>query len=138
METFDYPFHTIGDEYPESSTVVRFGRGYSFASQPKGPDQILFHLNLTGFCWWTEFVTGNIDRTIFPQLNAGHIQDFYESHRLYEPFAYQHPTRGLSTVRFAKPLPSFKSIKDAVIERLDYGIRGHSVEPFQIDLILLP
>lgn len=137
MRIFDYPYHTISDEYPESSTIVRFGRGYSFASKPKGPDQIMFHLKMQGFAWWAD-PFGNIDRQVFSQQNAGHIQDFYEYHRMYEPFSYKHPTRGWVTVRFQKPLPAFTSIAKAVIEAADYGMRGHCVESFQVDLILLP
>lgn len=137
MQRFRYRYHTVGDEYPESSTIVRFGRGYSFASKPKGPDQIIFHLEVNGLCWWVDDLL-NVDRTVMPHVNAGHLQDFYEAHRLYEPFEYEHPTRGVVTVRFSKPLPAFKSIKEAIVERPDIGRRGHSVEPVQIDLILQP
>lgn len=135
---FDYPYHTVSDEYPESSSVIRFGNGYSFASKPKGPDQLLFHLQMLGFAWWTRQGSTDIDRTVLAQVNAAHLQDFYEARRMYTPFTYQHPTRGLVTVRFAKPVPPFKSIKDAVIERSDIMRRGHTIEPFQIDLISLP
>lgn len=138
MADFDYPYHTISDEYPESSSVIRFGNGYSFASKPKGPDQMLFHLNMIGFAWWVYSGATEIDRTVLPQINAAHLQDFYEARRMYTPFSYQHPTRGVVTVRFARPLPAFKSVRDAVIDRPDVNRRGHVIEPFQIDLILLP
>lgn len=137
MDTFDFPFHTIGDEYPESSTKVRFGRGYEFASKPKGPDQLIFHLTVSPLFWWLD-QTLNIDRSSNARGNAGALQDFYEAHLMYEPFLYQHPTRGLLTVRFHKPLPPFKSIKEAVSEDPDKGLRGHQIEPVNIDFILQP
>jgi hypothetical protein len=137
MKRFGYRYHTVGDEYPESSQVIKFGKGYSFASKPRGPDQIIFHLEVQGLCWWTN-VLNVIDRTTFPNTNAAHLQDFYEFHRLYEPFEYVHPSRGLVTVRFSKPLPAFRGIKAAIVERPDLGRRGHAIEPVQIDLVLLP
>lgn len=137
MGRFGYHFHTVGDEYPESSQVIKFGNGYSFASKPRGPDQLIFHLEINGLCWWMN-VLNMIDRTILPDTNAAHLQDFYETHRLYEPFEYVHPSRGLVIVRFAKPIPVFRNIKEAVVERSDLGRRGHAIEPVQIDLVLQP
>jgi len=134
-QTFSYPFYTIGDQYPESSTNVRFGRGYSFASKPDGPDQLIFQLDMQGFAWWVNSARV-INRTINPEINAGHIQDFYEFHRMFQPFFFNHPTRGQVTVRFNKPLPRFKSIPEAVI--VQNGFRGHRIESFPIELILLP
>lgn len=137
MDTFDFPFHTVGDEYPESSTIVRFGKGYSFASKPKGPDQIVFHLTINPLYWWIDDL-GNINRTVNGKGNAATLQDFYEAHGQYQPFLYQHPTRGLVTVRFHKPLPPYRSIKEAVTEDTVLGLRGHQIEPVAVDLILQP
>lgn len=137
MDTFDFPYHTVGDEYPESSTLVRFGSGYQFASKPKGPDQIIFHLAITGLFWWIDR-DGNIDWASNPLGNAGLLQKFYEGHRMYAPFLYNHPTRGIVTVRFHKPLPPFRSMKDAVSVDDERGLRGHQIETVNVDLILQP
>ncbi len=137
MDTFDFPYHTIGDEYPESSTLVRFGRGYQFASKPNGPDQIIFHLVLSPLFWWLD-ADNNVDWTANPRGNAGTLQKFYETQRLYNKFYYPHPTRGTVVVRFHKPIPPFRSIKDAVSSDTETGLRGHQIEPVNVDLILQP
>lgn len=137
MDLFYFPYHTIGDEYPESSSIVRFGNGYMYASKPTGPDQLIFHLTITPLFWWMT-QQGEIDWTANAWGNAGVLQKFYEAHRLYEPFQYNHPTRGLCTVRFSKPLLPFRSIKEAVTEDGEKELRGHQIEPVAVDLILLP
>lgn len=110
MQTFDFPFHLVEDQYPESSTTIQFGGGYQFATKPKGPDQITFKLTFKGM-WFFERSPGVVDRDRDPQINMALMQDFYEAHRLYEPFYYPHPRRGLVTVRFSKPLQIPKGVE---------------------------
>lgn len=110
MQTFDFPFHTVSDEYPTSSTVIQFGGGYQFATKPNGPDQLTFKLAFEAM-WFFERSPGVVDRDREPQINMALMQDFYEAHRLYEKFYYPHPTRGLVVVRFAKPLQIPKGVK---------------------------
>lgn len=127
METFDFPFHTVEDEYPASSTTMKFGGGYQFASKPTGPDQITFKLNFKAM-WFYEGPPGTVDATSNPKINMQKLIEFYEAHRLYEPFEYPHPRRGTLTVRFAKPL-----------KVPDYVEKGRGqLQPFSVDLILLP
>ena len=118
METFDFPFHTVSDEYPVSSTTIKLGGGYQFASKPRGPDQILFKLSFKAM-WFG---------TLNAQIDMQAMIDFYEAHRLYEPFEYEHPTRGLVVVRFSKPLVVPKGIEGG----------GGQTEPVSIELILQP
>ncbi|MBN9551300.1 MAG: hypothetical protein J0H31_21145 [Alphaproteobacteria bacterium] len=97
MQTFDFPFHLVEDQYPQSSTVIQFGGGYQFATKPNGPDQITFKLTFKAM-WFYERSPGVVDRD-------------YEAHRLYEPFYYPHARRGLVVVRFAKPLQIPKGVE---------------------------
>lgn len=138
MRTLDFPYHSVGDEYPESSTLIRFGGGYSFATKPKGPDQITFHLNFEAMFWWINIINRSIDRTFNSQINCASLQDFYEYHRMYELFTYNHPSRGQTAVRFAKPLPPFKSMPDKITYNRLANRAGHQIEPFTVDLIMQP
>jgi len=127
MQTFDFPYHRVQDTYPTSSTVVQFGGGYQFATKPRGPDQIIFKLHYKAM-WFYERGPGAVDRMINPKINMQRLIDFYEAHRLYEPFLYPHPTRGLVTVRFSKPLDVPKGIE---------GGNGQT-ESFQLEFTLQP
>lgn len=137
MTTFDFPYHVPTDEYPQSGYNVSFGRGYSFASAPRGPDQLIFHLQFEGMFFW--YNTSNVlDAAVRPELNVRRLQMFYEARRMYETFDYQHPIRGLVAVRFNKPMPQLKPMKHMVILDQASGARGHQVESFQIDLVMQP
>ncbi|ESY35771.1 hypothetical protein NKK48_01575 [Mesorhizobium sp. C386A] len=127
MQTFDFPFHLVEDTYPSSSTVIQFGGGYQFATKPRGPDQIGFKLSFKAM-WFYERAPGVVDPDLNPQLNMKRMIDFYEAHRLYEPFYYPHPIRGLLVVRFSKPLQVPKGVE-----------RGNGqTEQLNIELILQP
>ncbi|RUU74357.1 hypothetical protein [Mesorhizobium sp. M7A.F.Ca.MR.362.00.0.0] len=110
MQTFDFPYHLVEDTYPSSSTVIQFGGGYQFATKPRGPDQIGFKLSFKAM-WFFERSPGVVDHDREPQRNMQCMQNFYEAHRLYEPFYYPHPRRGLVKVRFAKPLQVPKGVE---------------------------
>lgn len=134
MQTFEFPFHTLEVEYPESSAKVRYGRGYEFASRPRGPDQITYKLHFRGMWFFTELdgfpplgATTRLDYHKHPQINMALLEKFYQEHRLYEPFWYPHPSEGLIRVRFKEPL-KYKVAEDG---------RG-MVEEFTITLISQP
>jgi hypothetical protein len=126
METYNFPYFVLEDKYPESSAKLSLGGGYEFASKPKAPDQISFMLHYDTMVF-IESVPGTLDLVSNPMLNMGTLRAFYETHRLYEPFLFEHPILGEVTVRFARPL-SYKLRK---------GGRG-SVEPFTVELLLQP
>ncbi len=124
---FDFPYHVCSDQYPESSTRVRFGQGYEFASLPQGPDQMTYRLQFPAM-WFYEASQGVLDITENSTRNAGKLQAFYESVRLYDVFNYPHPSRGMVPVRFKKPLPELVGIP---------GGNGQ-VSPFEVELIEQP
>lgn len=103
METFPFPYYELTTEYPESSTPVKFGRGYEFVSAPEGPEQITYRLKFPGL-WWLKNAQGALDATINPERNMKALEEFYERHLLYRKFLFNHPYRGLIEVRFSQPL----------------------------------
>ena len=128
MDTFDFPYHTVEFEYPDSSGILKFGRGWEFASKPKGPDQRIFILNFNTMVYYlASGPGGGYNLTKNAQYNAGALEKFYQDHRQYEPFKYPHPGEGNITVRFKDPL------------KLKLKVAGlGTVEPFQIRLTELP
>jgi hypothetical protein len=103
METFDFPYFTWTVRYPESSTKVKFGRGYEFASKPKGPDQVTYILHFKTMEFFLN-VAGNVSTTIQPKINMAKLEAFYNAHKMYEKFLINIPGKGNLTVRFVKPL----------------------------------
>lgn len=126
VATFNFPLHTLETEYPESGQRVRMGRGYEFATRPRGPDQTVFTLTFKAM-WFFFLTNGSVDRAKFPTRNMQLLDDFYQLHRLYEPFVYPHDILGNVNVRFKEPLR---------YKVLEAG-RGQT-EPFSVKFILQP
>lgn len=126
METFDFPNFTWTVRYPESSVKVKFGRGYEFASKPKGPDQVIYVLHFKAMKF---FLTsgGNISIAKYPQINMQVLENFYNSMKMYEKFILPIPGKGDIVVRFAKPL-EYKIMEGGA------GL----VEPFQLEFLSQP
>lgn len=126
METFDFPLHTLSAKYPESSAKMTFGRGYEFASKPKGPDQVTYTLAFRGMFFFLN-PDGSFDTTTRPTINMAALEAFYVRHRLYEKFIYPHPALGDLVVRFDNPIEY----------KIQENGRG-AVEPFTISLLTQP
>jgi hypothetical protein len=126
-QTFNFPYHEVQDEYPESSARLKFGGGYEFASKPTAPDQVVFVLTFPGM-WYYENPPGTVNTATNATRNMGALQAFYEAHRLYEKFDYPHPRRGTVSVRFEKPLKTPRVIPKA----------NGLCEPFEVRLIMQP
>jgi hypothetical protein len=125
---FNFPYHVCSDEYPESSTRVRFGQGYEFASRPSGPEQRVFILNFPAMWFYESTTPGVLDTVTNAERNAGTLQQFYETMQLWQTFDYPHPTRGVVPVRFQKPLPPLKGVP----------LGNGKTEPFEVRLIEEP
>lgn len=132
--TFDFPYHQLVDVFPESGQNIQFGRGYSFASAPLGPDQMTFKLKFEAMFYWFD-ASRAPSTTAEPSMNLNRLVEFYETHRMYEPFTYVHDLRGSRTVRFLKPLPELVPMKNKIIWDSTRTYRGHQVEPFEVLLI---
>jgi hypothetical protein len=126
METFDFPLFTWTVRYPESSSKVKFGRGYEFASKPKGPDQVTYILHFKTMKFF-ESAPGVVSTTVQPKINIARLEEFYLRHKLYEKFILPLPGKGNLTVRFAKPL--------------DYKVAENgqgTVDSFQLEFLTQP
>ncbi|WP_454287264.1 hypothetical protein [Rhizobium arsenicireducens] len=125
METFNFPYFSWSVRYPDSSAKVSFGRGYEFASKPKGPDQVTYTLAFKTMMFFT--TAGVVSTTINPEFNIARLEAFYKTHRLYEKFILPLPAHGDLTVRFAKPLEY----------KLTPGGQG-TVDAFTLEMLLQP
>ncbi|PZP71764.1 hypothetical protein [Methylorubrum populi] len=144
LERFNFPFHSPNDEYPGGSTI-KFGRGYRFAAQPPGPDEIITHLAFPAMFVLNVNAGDAPHRTALPTFNIFALQDFYERHRMFKPFLYPHASRGEVIVRFDKPLIMPKAIKTSpgevgAIQDQETGVvyRAHQVEPFELQMLIQP
>ncbi len=135
--TFDFPYHTPSDVYPESSSGIKFGRGYTFASEPNGPDQMIFRLHFEAMFTWIS-AAGTPTNAVKPQLSTICLQEFYESVRMSIPFNYVHWRRGTTLCRFNKPLPPFPPVKNKTSYDIASKARGHQVEAFDQELMMMP
>lgn len=126
MEVFNFPFHVPKKKFPENSAIVNFGRGYQFASEPKGPPQIIYTLSFRTMVWFTT-PFGTINTNLNPRLNMSQLEEFYSKHQMFKKFIYPSLTDGDVVVRFNKPLEW----------RLAEGGLG-TVDPFEVELISQP
>lgn len=125
--TWPFPFFQFQTTYQENSQQIRFGNGYVFASQPSGPPQRIFKLNMEGMRW-DRLPAGGYNIAVNGLLNLGRLDDFYRQVECWKPFIWQHPIEGPLLVRFYKPLNIPKQIK---------GGNG-VVDAFEVELIEVP
>ena len=126
-EVFDFPFHTFETKYVDDGDQGRLGKGWSFATKPNAPVQRTFVLNFQGMRYITS-PGGSRDLLTDPQLNMGRMEDFFQRHRLYQPFFYDHPFWGRQRVRFQRPI------------EVPRGVVGGSgvLQAFDVNLIEFP
>lgn len=127
LDTFDFPYHSISHNYPETGVRVKFGNSYEFSSAPAAPPQRTFKLNMKGMRYYNN-PDGSFSRTMNNGTNILSLEDFYKEHELYKRFLYNHETEGELTVRFKEPLQ--------IPEAIENG--GGLFPPFEITLIEQP
>jgi hypothetical protein len=127
-QTFNFPYHKVRTEYPESTTNIQFGKNWVFPIKPNAPDQRTFVLTMRGMQYFLNGVDPLPDPTIVPERNAKALSNFYETHQQWDTFIYPHPVYGNITCRFKNPL------------RLPEGIDGGTglLPEFEIVLIEEP
>lgn len=103
LELFDFPFHTVQTSNPESGMRGTMGGSYVFTSAPTDPDQRQFTLNFPTMKFFVNS-SDELDETINPQYNMLALAQFYQRHKTYASFHYQHPVYGLLECKFNKPL----------------------------------
>lgn len=139
-DIFDFPYHKPNDEYP-GGTMIKFGRGYSFAAIPSGKQETICHLNFKSMFIYQN-LDGSFNYDVDPQLNVFALETFYINHLMHLPFQYKHHRRGFVVCRFNKPLIMPKPVDspDMVGGKLVGGVayRTQQVEPFDMDLLVQP
>jgi hypothetical protein len=128
MLTFDFPYHRVRTEYPDSTTKVQMGKGWVYPVKPDAPDQRRFVLTMDGMQYFVDPITGEISSTINPQRNMLALELFYRSVQCWGEFNYVHPIYGATNVRFNIPLSVPQGIKDA----------NGLLEPFELSFIEIP
>lgn len=127
LANFDFPYHTVKTDNPDSGFRVQLGGSYVFSAPPTDPDQRLFTLTFDGLKYFTDGL-GALDETIQPQINMYAMIKFFQTVKLYQSFHYTHPVHGLLEVRFNKPL------SEEVVMAGGFGV----VKEFSIELIEIP
>lgn len=134
METFNFPYHSVSTNNPETGFRGQLGGNYMFTSEPTDPDQRTFVLNFSLMKFFTTVDpedgtdTGTLDETIEPELNMFSLIKFYQRHKLYKSFLYAHPVHGTLEVKFNKPLNEKEPTK---------GGTG-AVTDFTVELVEIP
>lgn len=81
-----------------------------------------------GTTWALSTTSVNLNIMKQPEINAGRLDSFYNTHKLHKKFIFPHPIYGNMAVRFNKPLVLPKGIKDG----------GGALEAFELELIEIP
>ena len=103
LATFNYPYHTVQTENPESGTRVQLGGSYVFTAPATDPDQRKLILNFPTMKYFTD-EDGDVDDSVNVTYNMLHLINFYQEHKLHKSFHYVHPVHGQLEVKFNKPL----------------------------------
>lgn len=103
LEVFNYPYHSTQTENPESGFRGVMGKSYIFTAPPTDPDQRKFVLDFTTMKFFLDS-EGDLTEDTEPEINMYNLINFYQRHKLYKSFQYQHPVHGLLEVKFNKPL----------------------------------
>lgn len=127
-DVFDFPFHKVRNDYPDSGARIQMGKSWVYTVQPESPDQRIFTLEFKGMRYFMNFATGAVDTTFKPQHNMALLELFYQAHKTWDTFTYVHPIWGAMNVRFSLPLKTPKGIEDG----------GGMVESFEITFIEVP
>ena len=102
-ETFNFPFHSIEEAFPETGYSVKFGQSYEFRTGSSAPDQVVYTLNMSGLRYYQN-PDKSFNRTVNPTTNILFFKDFYKAHKLHVPFYYNHEAEGQLRVRFKDPI----------------------------------
>ena len=126
METFDFPYHLFSTDYPESGARMQLGNSYVFTTEPTAPDQRTFTLDFAAMKFF--FLNGVLSPIPEAKINILALDLFYQRHKLWKSFIYEHQVYGNLTVKFNKPL------------KIPKGIPGGDgvVASFSVELIEMP
>lgn len=127
MAVFPCEFFTFTTKYPESGTRIQLGGSYMFTAPPAAPDQRIFTLTLTGMQYFVN-TNGTINTTLNISRNMAVLEQFYNDHKTYLTFDFNHPVLGVVKCKFNRPL------------EIPKGIPGGNgvLEAFDVELVEMP
>jgi hypothetical protein len=110
-----------------SGARIQMGNSYTYTAPPTAPDQRLFTVALSGMQYFVD-TNGAIDLVTDLSRNMAHLDSFYNDHKLYLSFDFNHPIYGLVKCKFNRPL------------EIPNGVQGGNglVEGFSLELIEMP
>lgn len=128
LEDFNFPFHKVGTgENPTTGVNIQLGNSYVFTAPSPNPDQRIFKLRFPAMQLYFDSSDNLVDN-VNVENNFYALYQFYQRHKLYKSFNYEHPMHGLMVVKFSKPLP------DVQFENGGHGVS----EDFTVELIEVP
>lgn len=108
MATFDFPWHKVAEDNPDSGVGVQFGNSYEFRAGPTAPLQRTFTITMQGMRVYTQSDGVTIDSTTNGTSgrkdNIMTLYAFWQTHKQHVPFVYNHPLHGAMNCRFKTPL----------------------------------
>lgn len=127
MAVFPCEYFQTSTKYPDSGSRVQMGNSYVFTAPPTAPDQRVFVVALSGMQYFVDGA-GVIDLSSNLSRNMAHLDSFYNDHKLYLSFDFNHPIYGLLRCKFNRPL------------EIPNGIKGGNglIEDFSLELMEIP
>lgn len=106
-ELFPFTIHTCEVEYPERSSQIKLGGGWTHTQKPVGPPARLFTLTFEAMKYYLDD-NGAVDDSQSIETNLFALDKFYQKHELHEHFLYDHYLYGQVVVIFHKPFKTPK------------------------------
>lgn len=103
MAVFPCEYFTVQTKYPTSGTQVRLGNSYTYTAPPTAPDQRTFIVKVQGMQYFVAS-NGSIDTVTEPGRNMAVLEQFYNDHKMYMTFQFEHPVYGTVDCKFSRPL----------------------------------
>lgn len=103
MAVFPCEYFTVQTRYPQSGTQVRLGNSYMYTAPPVAPDQRTFIVKVQGMQYFVNS-NGTINTTLQTGRNMAVLEQFYNDHKMYMSFDFDHPVYGTLKCKFSRPL----------------------------------
>lgn len=115
MAEFNFDFclnSRVAEIIAPDEPTIRDYNGWDYTPKPPMPYRRRFKVILEGLRWYY-LDNGNIDYATNVGQNAGVLETFYEGHRKYKPFNFDHERLGVLELRFDAPLSIPKALPDS-------------------------
>lgn len=126
--TFDFcPNSRVAEKLAPDEPQLDDFNGWIYNPVPVLPYRPQYRITLEGLRWM--FNSNGSLNTDNNGYNAARLEAFYQEHRLYKPFNFQHEYEGLLEMTFASPVSVPKGLKDSdgLIEPLEITTILHNV-----------